>query len=98
RFIDDHAGDMAKLVDSLDKGDRDSSRRLAHSLKGAAATLAAEPLAEAARTLDSRLRQEGDVRSDDVRAEIASVNDEFSALADAVAGDRRAPPQRENRL
>lgn len=84
RFVDSHAGDMAQVVESLAEGDREPARRLAHSIKGTAATLAADRLADAARSLETRLRQAESVQGDALRAEIDAVNDEFAALAGAL--------------
>jgi CheY-like chemotaxis protein/HPt (histidine-containing phosphotransfer) domain-containing protein len=83
-FVEAHAGDMALLVERLAEGDQETARRLAHSVKGAAATLAADGLAAAALSLETRLRREAGVHSDDLRAEIAAVNEEFAALATAL--------------
>jgi PAS domain S-box-containing protein len=46
---------LDELVQALVQEDRDAARRLAHTLKGNAATVGAEALAEAARALEERL-------------------------------------------
>ena len=84
RFVDIHAGDMPQLLESLTQGDKDTARRLAHSLRGAAATLAIGHLAEAALSLETKLRQDESVHSDNIGAEIEVINDEFAALAAAL--------------
>jgi len=92
RFVDNHAGDMARVLESLAAGDRETARRLAHSIKGAAATLAAHHLAAAALALETRLRQGEGGQGDALRGEIGAVNEAFAALAAALphsAGDRR---------
>ena len=83
-FIDAHAADMSRLLESLDRGDREGALRLVHSFKGAASTLAANRLAQAALGLEMRLRQETAVRSNDVRAEVAVIDDEIDALIAAM--------------
>lgn len=83
-FVDAHEQDMSKLVESLAKGDRDTAQRLAHSIKGAAATVAANRLAEAALTLETSLRRESAVPSDDIHAEIEAINRELAVLATAL--------------
>ena len=92
RFVDNHTGDMVRLGDSLAAGDRETARGLAHSIKGAAATLAAHHLAAAALALETRLRQGEGGKGDALRAEIDAVNEELAALAAALphsAGDHR---------
>jgi PAS domain S-box-containing protein len=84
RFVEAHAGDMPLLVEYLAGGDQETARRLAHSLKGAAATLGVDRLAAAALSLETRLRQESAVQGADLRAEIEAVNAEFAALAAAL--------------
>ena len=51
----EHGEDLALLHRHLDAGDRDEARRLAHSLKGAAATLGVVDLREAAATLEQAI-------------------------------------------
>lgn len=53
---------MTQLAESLAEGDFQRSRRLAHTLKGTAATLGIENLAEMAGTLDSLIRASDGVR------------------------------------
>jgi signal transduction histidine kinase/HPt (histidine-containing phosphotransfer) domain-containing protein/DNA-binding NarL/FixJ family response regulator len=84
RFVDVHAGDMAQLVERLAAGDKETARRLAHSVKGAAATLGADRLAQAALSLETKLRQDVSLSSDDMRVEIETVNQEFAALSAAL--------------
>ena len=83
-FIERHADDMSKVADCLAKGDQPAARDLAHTLKGAAATLAADRLADAAKALEARLRGAVMAGSEDVRDEIDAVSHEFSALAVAL--------------
>ena len=51
-----HGADMAQLQSALHAGDDATARRLAHSLKGVAAQLGANGLADAARDLENYLR------------------------------------------
>jgi signal transduction histidine kinase/HPt (histidine-containing phosphotransfer) domain-containing protein/FixJ family two-component response regulator len=91
RLVDDNAGAMPQLLDTLGQGDQEAARRIAHSIKGAAATLGADRLADTARSLEARLRQEQGVKGDELRDEIDAVNVEFAALASALlppAGER----------
>ena len=90
RFVELHANDMARLAASLADGDHATARRLAHTLKGAAATLGADRLAEIAGKLESVLRasQKAALCSDDIRPEMEAINLELAALASALM---RAP-------
>ena len=60
RFIGAHADDMSALAASLAQGRQDTARRLTHTLKGTAATLGLEHLAQLAASLDDVLRQATD--------------------------------------
>lgn len=80
QFVDAHADDMAQLPGALVGGNVETARRLAHTLKGAAATLGADRLAAAAGSLEARLLVAGIQGEEEIRSEIAAVNDEFSIL------------------
>jgi len=54
-FTTSHADDMARLVAHLERGERGDAHRIAHTLKGLAATLGAGTLAESARLLEALL-------------------------------------------
>ena len=56
QFLHSHGDDPAKLVAYLDSGDPHSARRIVHTLKGTAATLGVDAVADAARRLESVLR------------------------------------------
>lgn len=83
RFVESHAGDMEALARLLDSGSRTDAIRLAHSLKGAAATLGYDTLSEAARQLEMRLRAAGDapLTLEDLDGECAAVRQAFRPLA-----------------
>ena len=83
-FVETHRADMSQLVESLARGDEKSARRLVHGFKGAAATIAAYRLAEAALRLEERLQRDASVHSEDICAEMERVNDEFAVLASAL--------------
>ena len=55
-LVANHRDDMAKLAACLEQGDMAGARRIAHTVKGSAATLGAVGLAEAARILEAPLR------------------------------------------
>ena len=85
RFAEAHADDTSRLPEMLAQGDRVTALRLVHSLKGAAATLAVDRVAQAALNLETRLRQQEDVCADDLRDEIKVVDDELAVLVAALS-------------
>jgi CheY-like chemotaxis protein len=86
RFVTDHVGDMERLMEILRQGDNPTAVRLAHSLKGAGATLGAVQLAEFAKRLEIQLRAQGDtpVHPDSLRADMDAIHLEFMAIAAAL--------------
>jgi two-component system sensor histidine kinase/response regulator len=54
-----HGNDMTELVAALAAGQPDKARRIAHTLKGTAATLGANGLSGAAQALEAGLREGG---------------------------------------
>ncbi|TAN46846.1 MAG: response regulator [Methylococcaceae bacterium] len=56
-FAEEHAGCLERLTGLLHTGEHDQALQLLHSLKGEAANLGASALAEAARQLESALKQ-----------------------------------------
>jgi PAS domain S-box-containing protein len=85
-FIDSHAGDMSLVASSLAAGDRTAALRLAHTLKGTAATLAADRLSELAKRLEAALREDGEIRH-----HMEAVSVEMAALAAALAAPSALP-------
>jgi len=55
-FVEHHPDDIALIRAALADGNREEARRLAHSLKGAAATLGADTLRQAALRLESAFK------------------------------------------
>ena|GEM_PF-5554822 len=81
-FLDHHVDDAARIRAALDGGAHDEARRLAHSLKGVAATLGAEPLRAAALALETVLKA-GDAAGG--AAQLATLT---AALDESMAGLR----------
>ena len=77
RFVEDHAADSALLVELLKKGDLATAQRQAHSVKGAAATLGADALAEAAKQIELRLRN----------VDSSATVDAIAAVADTLVAE-----------
>ena len=90
RFVAAHTDDMARLTASLDAGDPAAAQRIAHTLKGTAATLGAETLSAMARRVEEALGGEGAANSfnDDLHCAMLAVTGEFKTLSAALAGQR----------
>ena len=90
RFITDHADDMDRLVTVLAAGDHTTAVRLAHSLKGAGATLGALQLAEMAKRLEMQLRSSPDaaIPLEALKPDMDAIQHEFMVIAAALP----APP------
>jgi two-component system sensor histidine kinase/response regulator len=91
RFVESHADDMRQLTASLEVGDHDTARRIAHTLKGTGATLGANRLAAAATRLEAILRSapeaatpEAGMRAE-MAAEMAAVTRELGVLMAALS-------------
>ncbi|AFL72727.1 PAS domain S-box protein [Thiocystis violascens] len=81
-FADHHGGDMAALRACLANGDRETARRLAHTLKGVSGTLGATGVQALAASLETALRDAGS--STDLEPTIASLDTELVALLDGI--------------
>jgi len=86
RFAVTHADDMARLAETLDKGDQAGAQRIAHTIKGTAATLGADHLSEMSKLLEEKLRKQyvSPLRSDDFRADMDKISHAFMALMSAL--------------
>jgi PAS domain S-box-containing protein len=92
RFTAAHVDDMTRLSACLTAGDLAGGQRLAHSLKGAAATLGADQLAERARRLEA-IMHAGDAgpQAETIATEMAAIEREFAALSAALPPPGDAP-------
>ena len=81
-FIEHHANDLALIRTALAEGNQNEARRLAHSLKGTAATLGAEPLRAAALMLEMAIKSQADAVT--VEAEMAVVASLLESLLDGL--------------
>ncbi len=84
-----HRDDMALLEAKLRAGEPTEARRIAHTLKGVAATLGANALAEAARRVDESLRQRPDTDPESLKGAMAEVTAQLGKLKAALG---EAPP------
>ena len=98
RLVASHSNDMTLLASSLAAGDHETALRLAHTLKGAAATLGVDQLSEAARGLELLLREcpQGPWPAEALHPHMEAVNQAMAGLAsglqsspDALAGGGR---------
>jgi signal transduction histidine kinase/HPt (histidine-containing phosphotransfer) domain-containing protein len=85
QFVASHADDMARLAALLANGERDAAVRMAHSLKGAAATLGIDRLAQVSRRVELALRGGADVSAEALHADMEAIHQEFMALAAVLA-------------
>jgi two-component system sensor histidine kinase/response regulator len=90
RFVSRQAGDTGRLRALLADGDRDGAGRLAHNLKGAAATLGAVDIAEMAGGLNQALREEA--TGIDTGPQIDALAQALAVLAQ-VLGEPSPPPE-----
>ncbi len=93
QFVATHGGDLAMLGACVATGERDAALRIAHSLKGAAGTLAITDIAEIAARLDACLKQEQslDLLREEIRAMVAELGAEWARLLAVLP----APPGRD---
>jgi HPt (histidine-containing phosphotransfer) domain-containing protein len=92
RFETDHRGDATELGLLIERGDLEAAR-LAHSLKGTAATLGAHRLAAAAGALDAAFRR--NLSAAELRPLLANLRHEANTLWPVLAalpGDSTATP------
>ena len=94
RLVVLHADDMERVAASLTEGENATARRLAHALKGAAATLGADHLASIAGSLESKLRESlaDSINVDDIRLEMDAINLEFAALTTVLTPQTEESP------
>ncbi|HEY9081356.1 Hpt domain-containing protein [Magnetovibrio sp.] len=57
KFVQDHADDARGVRENLQKGDRDTAQRLAHTVKGVSGNLSAHDLYAAASRLSDQIKQ-----------------------------------------
>jgi HPt (histidine-containing phosphotransfer) domain-containing protein len=95
RFVSSHADDMARLAASLTEGDRATSLRLAHTLKGTSATLGADRLAAKAGHLEDLLRTNWEVaiHGEEIRSDMEAIACEFTLLSAALLPRKEALAQ-----
>lgn len=81
RFIAGHVDDTTLIIEHLEKGAQTDAVRFAHSLKGAAATLGVETLADIAKRVEFSLRDHAPGMELHIRADLEALRHEFLALA-----------------
>lgn len=81
-FVEAHANDSAQVAALLRQGDVTTAQRLVHSAKGAAATLGANAVADAAKQVEHRLRDSGET----VEAELTELSRALQSLKAALGG------------
>jgi HPt (histidine-containing phosphotransfer) domain-containing protein len=86
RFVESRADEMARLAASLDAGDHVTAQRRAHAIKGTAATLGADHLAETAKSLESLLEAnpQASIPGETIAPAVGAISREYAALAEAL--------------
>ncbi len=82
-LVTSHGEDATRIQEALALGNREDGQRIAHSLKGAAATLGANTLADVAMRLEQRLKT-GTATPAAVDAELRELQAALDALARAL--------------
>jgi len=95
RFIAGHADDTTLIIENLEKGAQADALRMAHSLKGAAATLGIDGLAEIAKRVEFALRDLDAGGALTIRADLEVLRQEFMALAAVLPAPTFAEPASE---
>ncbi|MFZ2523877.1 MAG: PAS domain S-box protein [Candidatus Ferrigenium altingense] len=94
KFIPNQGRAMQFIQDALATGDRNTAERLAHTLKGIAATIGAATLAETARHLENAIREEDAENYPQLIAaaatELAQVTASVEAYLQACAAEAEA--------
>ncbi|MBU1230809.1 MAG: Hpt domain-containing protein [Proteobacteria bacterium] len=86
-FLDDEPARLAKLKEAVATGDLDMVRYLAHSIKGAGATLGMERLSDAARALEQAAKGG---QAHGLAGALSLVQDELEAVFAVMREDRFA--------
>lgn len=76
-FIGDAPNNLAALKEALNQGDMDLSSRHAHTIKGMAANLAAQPLADVARDIEHAAKND---ETDNLPALLAELEKQFDLV------------------
>lgn len=100
-FVTEHVGDMDRLAETMVSGDAATAIRIAHSLKGAGATLGAERLAEIAKRVEMQLRGSADnlIPLSSLQADMDAIHQEFMVIAAVLPAAPKAtakPPTASN--
>lgn len=82
QFVADHAGDAASLAAHAAAGEREAGRLLAHTLKGAAATLGATTVSQEAARLEGLIQRQAPAA--EIAAESLRVETLQARLAQAI--------------
>ncbi|GAB1393500.1 hypothetical protein MASR1M60_16630 [Rhodocyclaceae bacterium] len=92
RFIAGHVDDSTLIHEHLEKGALTDAVRIAHSLKGAAATLGADSLADIAKRVEFALRDQVPGVELSIRGDLEALRHEFMALAAVLPAPTFAEP------
>lgn len=83
-FVDSHAGDAARIADLLAANDLAALRKVAHTLKGSAGNVGSAWVFEAAKALESAIRDEAG--QGEIEASGDALIAELTALIEGIRG------------
>jgi HPt (histidine-containing phosphotransfer) domain-containing protein len=84
RFLASQPAALQQLAQRLARGDHDTARRMAHTLKGTAATLGARQLSAMAADIEARLRQPAQAPPDPLAWDMAGLEHQVAIMAAAL--------------
>jgi len=79
-----HLNDMQEFISCRQRGAHQDAHRIVHTLKGVAATLGAKALSNAARELESRLRENPEIADGELRGHMTAVTLQLERLTEVV--------------
>jgi PAS domain S-box-containing protein len=97
RFLASQPAALQQLAQCLASGDHDTACRVAHTLKGTAATLGARQLSTLAADIEARLRQPAEAPPGPLAWDVAGLERQLALIAEALRPwPDDAPPQGAN--
>lgn len=96
QFDRTHRNDMEKLKQKFENGDHEDARRIAHTIKGTAATLGLKPLHESAKQLEGRIREKQAAGNDDISELVKAVSEKQLSLHETLPAIEEQAPTDEN--
>ena len=83
-MITSHRNDMSELEACIQRDAHENARRIAHTLKGVAATLGAKALSEAANIVEKHLREHPEAKAEDIQEQMLKTSKLLESLHEIV--------------